>query len=67
VAKELNNPDVQKYADGSVVAWREQGSTPDALDALRGLARNYDMKGIRAYLRPGHAARSGGHLSRAGA
>ena len=37
---------------------REQRVTPDALDALRGLARNYDMKAIRAYLRPEHAASS---------
>jgi signal transduction histidine kinase/DNA-binding response OmpR family regulator len=45
---------------------REQRMTPDALDALRGLARNYDMKAIRAYLRPEQAARSGRHESGAG-
>jgi hypothetical protein len=37
----------------------EQRLTPDALDALRGLARNYDMKAIRAYLRPEQAAHQG--------
>jgi CheY-like chemotaxis protein len=41
---------------------REQRVTPDAIDALRGLARNYDMKAIRAYLRPEQAVRSGGHV-----
>jgi hypothetical protein len=42
---------------------REQRVTPDALDMLRGLARNYDMKAIRAYLKPEQAARGGGHVS----
>ena len=46
---------------------REQRIAPGALDALRGLARNYDMKAIRAYLRPEQAAGSGGHVSGAGA
>jgi signal transduction histidine kinase/DNA-binding response OmpR family regulator len=41
----------------------EQRVSPQVLDVLRGLARNYDMKAIRAYLRPEQAVRSGGHAS----
>lgn len=50
--------DVRALTDRLDVLEQQRALPPGALDALRGLARNYDMKGIRAYLKPRGEARA---------